>query len=404
VKKIIIFSATFPPEPTVSAKISYDLALELSKNNIITVVCPSSSRPLGFKFVKKVEIFNFNVKVIDSYTCPELNLFGRFRESVSFGQKCKAFIRNNCQEIDLIYMNVWPLFAQFYILRAAIRYNIKVITHIQDVYPESQTNKLPAPIKQLFNWFLLPIDKYVLKNSDHVITISEKMKGYLMKTRHLPIGKISVVTNWQDEKDCNRIQPKTKPITNSENLTFMYLGNIGPVAGVEFLIESFAMANLSAARLVIAGSGSMKDYCQKLSMKFENLNIEFIDVPSDKVYEIQAQADVMLLPVKKGSAMSSIPSKLPAYMFSKKPIIGCVDIDSDTADSIIKSDCGWVIEPENKTQLIDMFKLISKKTHKLRAIKGGNGFNYAMEKFSQKVNLPKMVSLVEKTISTNQQI
>lgn len=394
-KKIIIFSAVFPPEPVVSAKISFDLAQELSKKDLVTVVCPTPTRPMGFKFAQKSEKFRFNVKVMDSYTCPESKLLGRIRENISFGQKCKAFIENNFKEIDIIYMNVWPLFSQFYIIHTAKRFHIRVVTHIQDIYPESHTNKLPAPVKQFFQWLLLPIDKYILRNSGHIVAISGKMKEYLVRTRFLNPGKISVVTNWQDENEFINYRLKGKTNAKNEILTFMYLGNIGPVAGVEFLIESFAAANLPGARLVVAGSGSMKEYCQNLCLKFADLNTAFVDVPNGKVPEIQDYADVMLLPVRKGAALSSIPSKLPAYMFSKKPIVGCVDRDSDTADSILKADCGWVIEPGNKEQLIDIYKLIGKQSRELLTKKGENGFRFAMERFSQKTNLKKMVLLFE---------
>jgi len=400
--KILIFSAAFPPEPIVSAKISYDLAEELSKNNIVTVVCPNPSRPLGFKFVKKIESLPFKVTVLDSYTCPESRLFGRIRESISFGRKCKTFIEQNQNEIDEIYMNAWPLFAQFFILSTANKRNIKVIVHIQDIYPESFTNKLPTPIKQLFYWLLFPIDKYILKKSFHIVAISENMKKYLMKTRHVQPNKFSVVANWQDENEFHNFHLENKKTVNPGNLTFMYLGNIGPVAGVEFLIESFAESKLSNAKLVVAGSGSMKEYCQNLSLKYTDSIIEFIDVPAGKVPEIQNQADVMLLPVKKGAAMSSIPSKLPAYMFSKKPIIACVDSDSDTADSIHKSGCGWVIEPENKAQLVALFKTMNEDDQESRAIKGTNGFNFAIEKFSKKLNLRKIISIVETPIIEKQ--
>lgn len=395
-KRIVIFSAVFPPEPIVSAKISYDIATELSKNNIVSVVCPGPSRPLGFKFSKTEENIPFKVHIVDSFMCPESKLFGRFWESISFGRKCKRFIEHNHKEIDVIYMNVWPLFAQLFILRTAMKFHIKVITHIQDIYPESFTNKLPSLLKHLFHWTLLPIDKYVLKNSDHIIAISEKMKDYLSKTRFLRSGNITVVTNWQDENEFINFHRKRKKISNSRNLTFMYLGNIGPVAGVEFLIESFAVAQLSGARLVLAGSGSMKEYCINLSLKYSASDIEFIDVPAGKVPEVQDLADVMLLPVKKGAAMSSIPSKLPAYMFSKKPIVGCVDAKSNTADSILKSGCGWVIEPENKEQLIELFKSIYMDNQESRDEKGENGFNYAMKRFSKTTNLYRITNMITK--------
>lgn len=62
---------------------------------------------------------------------------------------------------------------------------------------------------------------------------------------------------------------------------------------------------------------------------------------------IQDKADVMCLPMKRGSAMFSIPSKLPAYMFSAKPILSSVDKDSDTAVCIKDAKAGWVAIPED---------------------------------------------------------
>jgi hypothetical protein len=62
------------------------------------------------------------------------------------------------------------------------------------------------------------------------------------------------------------------------------------------------------------------------------------------------------LPIKKGAAGNSIPSKLPACMFSGKPIIACVDEGSDTANAVISSGCGWALLPENLELLIEIMK------------------------------------------------
>jgi hypothetical protein len=81
-------------------------------------------------------------------------------------------------------------------------------------------------------------------------------------------------------------------------------------------------------------------------------------------------------------------------MFSRKPILACVDADSDTADSIQKSGCGWVIEPENKEQLINSFRSILMESRELREEKGEKGFDYAMIKFSKKNNLRTITDLI----------
>ena len=178
----------------------------------------------------------------------------------------------------------------------------------------------------------------------------------------------------------------------------MYMGNIGPVAGVDLLINAFSKANLSNGKLLIAGSGSKKEDLQR-KVQNENLkSITFIDVPDGKVPEVQSMANVMLLPIKKGAASSSIPSKLPAYMFSKKPIISSVDKNTETANVIEVSNCGWVIDPENidifANKMKEVSKLIKEELEKI----GQNGFDYAFENLSKERNLKKVVNVIQSVI------
>jgi hypothetical protein len=53
--------------------------------------------------------------------------------------------------------------------------------------------------------------------------------------------------------------------------------------------------------------------------RFPAINIEFWDAPLELVPELQSQASVLLFTLKKGLGKTASPSKLPAYMFSKKP-------------------------------------------------------------------------------------
>jgi glycosyltransferase involved in cell wall biosynthesis len=118
------------------------------------------------------------------------------------------------------------------------------------------------------------------------------------------------------------------------------------------------------------------------------------------VPEIQAQADVMVLPLKRGAALSSVPSKLIAYLFSKKPVIACAEETSDTSLAIKRAGCGWVQPPENMEQLVNAFqKAISLSKNDLESY-GINGFNYAVDNYSQQVNLLKFVHVVREVAGT----
>ena len=392
--KILIVTAVFSPEPVVSAKLSEDLAHELSKTNTVSVISPKPTRPFGFKLNEKDINKSYSLINLDSYTCPESNVYGRFKESYSFGLACSKYIKENRDNIDLIYMNSWPIFAQYLTVKEANKFGIPIITHIQDVYPESLSIKIPI-LGFLFNLIFKPIDKIILKKSKKIIAISEKMKKHLANSRQISLKKIKVVKNWQDEEAfINYEEIKNNNSVEQRLFTFMYMGNIGPVAGVDLLIDSFSKANLGKCRLVIAGSGSKRIELENLVSLRKIECVNFVDVPDGMVPEIQGSADVMLLPIKKGAASSSIPSKLPAYMFSKKPIIASVDMDSDSARVINEAKAGWVIEPENINMLIDAMRKASLTKKSELELKGENGFNFAMENLSKKNNLKQLVKAI----------
>ena len=388
---IVIISAVYPPEPVVSAKLSADLYQTLVEWQYkVKVLHPKPSRPMGFKFdgiskPKEDEV------TLDSYTCPQSSLLGRFKESFSFGMRCAKYINEHHKEIACIYANAWPLGSQYRIVKVAKKYGIPVVVHVQDVYPESLTNKLPSLVGSVLKALLLPMDKYILQYSNKVIAISEKMKMHLVNSRDIDAGKVSVVMNWQDETEFIEYQ-KNAVTEPHKAFTFMYMGNIGPVAGVDLLIDAFSIANIDHSRLVIAGSGSMKEILKEKAKR--NPDVEFWDAPNGKVPEIQSKADVMMLPIKKGAASSSIPSKLPAYMFSAKPIIGSMDTDSDTAHAIREADCGVLVESENKEALAKVMKEMMKKTCKELEEMGLKGQEYALEHFSKSTNLRNLIQVI----------
>ena len=390
-KFILIITAVFPPEPVVSASLSMDLYQELRrKGYAVKVLHPEPTRPFGFKpDVTTIGLLGDNEITVDSYASPQSSIIGRVKESLSFGKVCEKYIQDHYNEISCVYANTWPMFSQKAIVKTSRKYGIPCVIHVQDVYPESFTNKLNGLLGGIVKIMLLPMDKYILGHCSQVVAISEKMKIYLAQTRCVSSDKISVVTNWQDEREF----VNTQPMEDEHPFTFMYMGNIGPVAGVDLLIEAFVIAELINARLVIAGSGSMKEKLKDKASPYKN--IEFWDVPNGKVPEIQSQADCMLLPIKKGAASSSIPSKLPAYMFSAKPIIGCVDEDSDTANAIKDANCGWVIGPERIDLLADKIRMVSAIETSALKKKGQNALRYGIDHFSKSINLPKLVSVIE---------
>lgn len=385
-------NCVFDPEPVVSAKIGSTLAEYLGSHlhQEVTVITPPSSRPFGFHFEEMAKPEKYKLIRLKSYTHPKFGIIGRLRESISFGILTFKYINSHTNDIEVVYMNTWPLFGQLGVAIACRMTKKPYTVHIQDVYPESVTNKMSGIVRVITFKILILIEKYVLRNANRIIVISEKMKKFLVRSRKIDDSKFSVVINWQDDKVFSSFHD-TWP---EGKLTFMYLGNIGPVAGIPFVIKSFAKASLPNARLIIAGTGSLKQECVNLAKTFTGSDIEFIDVPDGKVPIVQAQAHVMILPMSKNTGNTSIPSKLPAYMFSARPIIALAEKGSDIDEVIVDSGSGWIGNPEDEKWLIDTFQHINTLEKTVLIKKGQAAKKYANTYFSKEINLEKLANSI----------
>ncbi len=388
-RRVLVVTAVYPPEPVVSAFLSKDIAQEVhQKKGVVTVISPQPSRPLNYAFPSEKDHLPFEHITVDSYVCPQSKLLGRFHESCSFGKATYNYIRDHENEIDVIYANTWPLFAQFYLAKAARKYRKPYYIHVQDVYPESYCRKLPMIFGEFLYRLLIPMDKYVLRNARGIFAISPVMKDYLAKSRGLEESKVILIRNWQEDK---RYNDAYMPIEKEHGkMNVMYLGSINPTANVSLIIQAFVGLDRGKYHLSILGNGPEKEHCQELVRQLD-VETSFGTVTPDQVAYRQREADVLVLCLKKGVAQTATPSKLTAYMLSGRPIIASVDLDSDCANIIREAGCGIVVEPDNKDALSDAIRTMADKgIDDLNAL-GKSAFEYANYHLSKEHNLTILV-------------
>lgn len=270
-KNILIISAVFHPEPLTSAMMNYDLAVELAKKHNVTVLRPKPSRPIGKEYQYDDTLYPFKCITLDSYTHPQSELIGRFKESIGFGMACKKHIRDHKSEIDVVYNSSWQLFGCYIVARECVKQGVPYTVPVQDIYPESLfTNKsYPSFVEKIISMFLNPIDRYYQKNAFRVRTISAEMADYLAKTRGVSRDRYLVLDNWQNDEDFSYT-----PITN-EKTVFGYVGSINAHSNTELVIQAFAKANLPDSELRIYGGGNHKNNCLQLVKDIGLKNVIF---------------------------------------------------------------------------------------------------------------------------------
>jgi len=388
---ILIAVCNFPPEPNVMASIPYELAVALAVDHNVTVLAPYPSRPAGYNFDDCPSVEGeFNLVRVDTYIYTASKIIGRSKEGISLGKSVVKYIEQHHDEYDVVYMMVSPYFAEYYIAKVCKKYRLPLVRHIQDVFPEPIVRRIPIIGDFVFK-LALPIDKYICRNSTRTICIGDRIKHYVANTRKADESKMYVVMNWQDE---TRFEEKIPYGKEKDEFTFMFLGNLSAAANLHYVLQCYADSQSKGSRLVIAGTGNIKDSLVELANHYPDARIEFRDAPSADVNKIQAEADVLLLPLRKGVALRCNPSKLPAYMFSRRAVLACVEAGTDVDVCIKDANCGWVVEPEDKRTLMKMFQMLPSVPHEELEQKGENGYLYSQKHLTREVNLRKLIDVI----------
>lgn len=411
---ITIITAIYPPEPQVSARMSFDLANYLTGQGYsVTVLCPQPSRPLSadysqYKNAAKTVVTSENgIRIVrlPSFVAPKSRLLPRMWESFSFGRVVNEYLAADQKKPAVLYVNSWPMFAQALIAHFAKKNGIPMVLQIMDIYPEALTSKLPNVLQALIYGPLKKLDAWITRTAIKVVVISENMRQTYTENRQLPVESVVTVPTWQDESVFAYVPPRSECCNRYKiplhMFTFLFLGNIGPVAGVDLLIRAFAETNIPNAQLVVVGDGTTKSDCVNLVKQLKLSHVHFISDPDiSNVPVLQNMAHVCMLPMKRGAGMSSIPSKLPSYMFSAKPVIATVDLDSDTARFIHEAECGWVGEAEDLTWLSDKMTEVSQLPMEDLEIIGQRGKKNGLVHFSRTTGVVSLANAIIQSVGT----
>lgn len=391
-RKVLIITGVFPPEPVTSANMNFDLAMALSEKYDVTVIHPKPTRPDGVTYNMKEENYPFKCITVDSYTYPKSSPFGRIRESISFGRVSARYLKDHHGEFNFVYNDGWQLFGLCIVAKVCTRYNIPYIVPIQDIYPECffTNSKVPAIVSGIVNALIKPIDSYYQKKAYKIRTISNEMADYLSITRRVDRDNYLVMDNWQNDED---FIAESIP---SGKLVFGYVGSINNHSNTDLLIKAFNKASLKDAELRIYGRGNRRVECEELAKSLGNENIIFDSVAKSEVSKVQSQCSVLVLALPKGNGGLCLPSKMSSYLLSGRPVIASIDKDSATCRYINESESGFCVEPDDVDALANIFKYISTMSREDLQQMGDKSRKFAELKLTRKANLTILCNEINK--------
>jgi len=231
---------------------------------------------------------------------------------------------------------------------------VPFIYNVQEIYPDVAVKlgvlKNPRVIR-FFEW----METFIYDRSKVVTVISEWFRRILIN-KGVPPPKLVVIPNFVDV-EYMKPSAKDNPFTTQHDLAdkfvVMYAGNIGLTQGFEIILEATAhLRHLPDLHFVIVGDGARRAWLEEQVSTGRYPNVLLLPYQSPTVMpQLYGACDLCLVPLKKGTAQDTFPSKIYTIMAAAKPVVASADPDSELAWLMGESGCGWAVPPDDANAL-----------------------------------------------------
>jgi colanic acid biosynthesis glycosyl transferase WcaI len=241
---------------------------------------------------------------------------------------------------------------------AARRWRVPFVFNIQDVFPDAAV-ELGAissrPVIRFASW----LERWTYRRADAVTVLSDDLRDNLVAKIQgsvpNPYDRVRVIPNFVDTA---QIAPADRAGTPGggeyrrehglgDRQIVMYAGNVGFSQSLELLVGAArALADRADVVFVINGGGSARPDLERRAMGLDN--VRFVDFqPRERLADVLAAGDIHVVPLRRGLARSSVPSKAYSILAAGRPVVASVDEGSEVARLVEKAGAGLAVPPDD---------------------------------------------------------
>ena len=399
-KKVWIISEIFYPEESATSHILTGIAKGLENDYWINVITGQPDYTNNTKVVRKEETFG-KVTILRCFV-PHLNknkivlrIARAFILSLAISYRSLTEIKKG----DAVIVVTNPVTILFFMSVMCRIKKTRFVIIAHDIFPY---NMVPAKIvsnKSLILSLLKKLSILVYCSANKVIVIGRDMRAILSAITGRS-DNIEAITNWAD---CENVYPlpykKNKLISDLQlegKFVVGFVGNIGRVQGVEYLIA--AMERLShegGLHFIFVGDGAKKYLLEEKKGRGELTNLTLLgNRPRDEQIDFLNAFHVGLISLSPGMLGLGVPSKAYNIMAAGKPIVAMVEKDSEIGLVVAEENIGWVTPPGDPSSLVSTI-IKAKNNPVLLEEMGRRARNVAQCKYSYESVIGKYKKLLD---------
>ena len=283
----------------------------------------------------------------------------------------------------------------------------RVVLNLQDIVSEAAVRTGHVKEGGLLHRALESLEKFAYSTSDIVSVIDDKFQKKLV-AQGVRSDKIVTIPNWVN---VNFIKPLPKEENNeflkknelNGKFVLLYAGNRGKTQPLEVAIEAAAsLQHIKEIVLAIVTQNNARQELEEFSQQLGADNVKVLPFePREQLPQMLAAADVLLVLQKANVTDFNMPSKIPVYLASGRPIIASVPLGGTAATSVKQSGGGVAVEPENSHALAAKIEELYKNPELVKRL-SEQGRQHAVDYYSLDIPLSKYEELfAELTAATN---
>ena len=252
------------------------------------------------------------------------------------------------------------------------------IYNVQEIYPDIAIQLGVLQNKGAIRFFEV-VERFVYRRARQITVISERFRQALL-AKGVPAGKLHTIPNFVDTEFIQP-GPRDNAFAQAHGLAdkfvVLYAGNIGLTQSLEAMLASaHQLQDQPEIHFLIVGDGTRRAWLTEQLAHWPQPNVTLLPYQSRSVVaQIYASSDLCLVPLKRGTAQGTFPSKVYTIMAANRPVLVAADPESELVDVVQRANCGWVVPPDDRDSLVDAIRKAYQSGDECRT-KARNGYAY----------------------------
>lgn len=280
------------------------------------------------------------------------------------------------------------------------RQKIPFVYWHQDIYSLAidriLRRKLPV-IGALIGARYIALEKRLLRESDHIVTITEDFLP-ILTAWGVPREHVTVIENWAPREELparSRANAWAVEHGLADKLVFLYSGTLGLKHNPDLLLQlARHYRDRPDVRVVVNSEGLGADWLRDNGRGLDNL-ILLPFQPFERMPDVIATGDVLISILEPEAGIFSVPSKVLTYHCAGRPILAAIPPENLAARTIVRNRSGLVVAPGDTDGFIKAADRLAGDAA-LRAELGHNALDYANKTFDIEVVGARFAAILER--------